>query len=498
MVLRILTPYYALGIMANPPTPDRNLGANATSDAHNNLARELAEQSTVLLKNDGGLLPANPNTVKNVVVLGDDTTVHGAGSGGVIPPYIITPFIGVYNLLNGPYNPPPRVANCTFYNNTDFYQPGNPCVSAASAQDCCVKCTADNSCNAFAYVDGATCADGPEGRKSGPAAAGGACWIKPDNSGQKNSSGIVAGTCQPLPPPPAGRVNVQYYTGQNSTIAANLAVGADIVIVNVATSSSEGSDRTDLSLPQWQNDLVFAVLAANPNTAVVARCPGACFMPWSVDAPSILFQLMPGQESGNAIAGAVFGTFNPSGKLPVTFPANMDDTWLGSPVNVYQYPGVDRGKGWIEADYTEDLFIGYRWYDSQTDIVPLWPFGHGLSYTSFTYSNLQVTGSVTPSASVTISFTVSNAGTVAGAEVAQLYIAHPAAANEPPKALKGFNKFMLSPGASTPVSFTLAAEDIAIFDLTVDDFVTVPGTYNILVGSSSRDIRLTGTFTASN
>jgi beta-glucosidase len=509
MVMRMLTPMYALGVFANNPAqdPTRNLGANATSDAHNALARELAEQSITLLKNTNKLLPANPSTIKSVVILGDDTTVHSAGSGGVSVPYVVTPFMGIYTLLNGPYTPPSRPANCTFYNNTDFYQPSNPCVNAASAQDCCAKCSADFSCNAFAYVDGATCATPPVLRPRGGAkplaspasAAGGACWKKPDTTGNKTSPGIVGGTCVPIPPPtpPPGAVNVTAYTGQNTTTAAALAAGADLVVVNVATTSSEGSDRADLSLPQWQNDLVYAALAANNNVVVVARCPGACFMPWKADAPAILFQLMPGQESGNALAAAIFGAVNPSGKLPVSFPEDMDQTWLGSPVNPEQFPGVDHGLGFPEATFSEGLFVGYRWYDAHTDLVPLFPFGHGLSYSTFTYSGLQVSGTITPTASVTITFTVTNSAGPAGAEVAQIYIAHPASAEEPPKALKGFQKVLLAPGASAPITVTLAASDVAIFDLASDEFTAVPGTYGLLVGSSSADIRLTGTFTVS-
>jgi beta-glucosidase len=220
-------------------------------------------------------------------------------------------------------------------------------------------------------------------------------------------------------------------------------------------------------------------------------------MPWKAAVPSILFQLMPGQEAGNALANALFGAVNPSGKLPVSFPGSMNDTWLGNPVNPLQYPGTDRGKGWLEADYTENLLIGYRWYDQQ-NIEPLWPFGHGLSYTTFSYSNLVVTGSVSPTGGATVTATVTNSGSVAGAEVAQLYVGYPAAAGEPPKLLKGFNKVALAPGASAQVSFTLSASALSIWNVVSDSWQLVPGTYQVLVGSTSRDIRLTGTVTVTS
>jgi beta-glucosidase len=239
---------------------------------------------------------------------------------------------------------------------------------------------------------------------------------------------------------------------------------------------------------------VYAVLAANPNVVVVVRCPGACFMPWINDVPAVLYQLMPGQESGNALASAIFGATNPSGKLPVSFPLTMDDTWLGSPVSPYQYPGVDLGQGFPTAQYLEGMQFGYMWYLSHPDLVPLFPFGHGLSYTSFTYSSLSVAGTVAHdgSASATVSFVVSNSGSVAGAEVAQMYLEYPQAAGQPSRLLRGFEKVFLGPGESSTVSLPVTADAISIFDLVSDSYVTLPGSYAVFVGSSSVDIRLVG------
>lgn len=403
MVMRILVPMYALGLVDYPPTG--SLAANASSLGHDTLARTLAEQSIVLLKNDGGLLPIKPSSIKSVLVLGDQGTVTGHGSGGVALPYVATPFFGIATFLNGPL--PPRPVNCSFINNTDFYQPDDvskarlglgahfqvptqhslprdyshltpcqsccasclqPCVAAASAQDCCAQCTATSACSVFTFVAGDVCAEAPTagrtaGRqlrrsskalnsKAGTATAG-ACWLKQDTSGYTPAPGKISGVCAPWPPS-GGAYKVDANSTQDAATAAALAAAYDLVIVNVATTSGEGTDRPNLDLPDWQNAMVSAVLAANNRTVVVARCPGACTMPWAGAAPSILFQLLPGQEAGNALANALFGVVNPSGKLPVSFPNNMNDTWLGNPVNPAQYPGVVMpGTDYPSANFSE-------------------------------------------------------------------------------------------------------------------------------------------------
>lgn len=483
MVMRMLTPMAALGLLDNPPTG--NLNANASSLNHDVLARTLAERSITLLKNDGNLLPLNAKSLKSIGVFGDETTVVGGGSGGVVLPYVVTPIAGIATYLNA--SQPVRPVNCSFVKDVDFYQPGNPCVDATSADDCCAQCTAQTSCNAFTFTPGTMC--------SGGSGTGGACWIKPNNAGQTPHSGFVSGTCAAVPPY-VGPVNLTYNDGTDLASAVALAKSVDVAVVVVATTSHEGADRGNLSLPWWQDDLVAAVVAANPRTVVVARCPGACLMPWANAVPAILFQLMPGQEAGSALANALFGTVNPSGKLPVSFPNNMSDTWLLSPA---QYPGTQRSNPWLEADYTENLLIGYRWYDAQ-NTNPLWPFGHGLSYTTFKYSNLAVTGTVSRVANTnaTVTARLTNAGAVAGAEVAQLYVGFPAAANEPPKLLKNFAKVFLPAGGSAPLSFTLSATDLQVYSDAVGGWTLVPGTYSILLGSSSRDIRLTGSLTVTN
>jgi len=236
-----------------------------------------------------------------------------------------------------------------------------------------------------------------------------------------------------------------------------------------------------------QDELVSAVAAVQPNTTVVVHSPGAVVMPWESTVPAILCAFMPGQEDGNAIADVLFGVSEPAGRLPVTFPLTSSQTPFKS---AKQYPGVNN-----QADYTEGLFVGYRYYDAN-HLTPLYPFGHGLSYTDFQYYNLRVTtsGNAGNSGNATVSFTVQNTGPVTGSDVPQLYLGFPAAANEPPKQLRGFTKVTLPPGRSTTVTIVVTAPHLSMWDIKTHKWVTVPGSYIVNVGASSRDIRLVGKF----
>jgi len=276
-------------------------------------------------------------------------------------------------------------------------------------------------------------------------------------------------------------VTVSYANSASTANAATLARGADIAIVFVSQTSSEGGDRGNLMLPNNQDALVQAVVAAQPNTVVVVHTPGAVLLPWANSVKGIVCAFLPGQESGNAIASVLFGDVNPSGKLPLTFPVAQNDWFSGDSA---QYPGTNG-----QVIYSEKLNVGYRWYDSK-NINPLFPFGHGLSYTMFNYTNLRVMGSPP-----TVSVDIQNSGKVAGSEVAQLYLAFPAAAGEPPKILRGFQKLMINPGDKQTANFKLAAQDISMWDISRSQWTQVRGSFNALVGSSSRDIRASGMFT---
>jgi len=278
-------------------------------------------------------------------------------------------------------------------------------------------------------------------------------------------------------------VTVNYASSQSVTNAVKVASTADIAIIFVGVTSSEGSDRTDLSLGASQNALVSAVIQAQPNSIVVVHSPGAVLMPWAGNAEAIICAFLPGEEDGHSIADVLFGDVNPGGKLPVTFPASENQI----PVNtIPQYPGINN-----EAAYSEQLLVGYRWYDVHS-YKPLFPFGHGLSYTTFDYRNLQINGAL-PSG-IMVNIEIYNTGKRSGAEVVQLYVRYPTAAHEPTRSLRGFRKVLLHPSESKTVTFKLENKDVSIWDVNINNWSVFHGTFTIDVGSSSRDIRASGTF----
>eukprot|EP00413_Alexandrium_margalefii_P039480 CAMPEP_0204586102 /NCGR_PEP_ID=MMETSP0661-20131031/47296_1 /ASSEMBLY_ACC=CAM_ASM_000606 /TAXON_ID=109239 /ORGANISM="Alexandrium margalefi, Strain AMGDE01CS-322" /LENGTH=628 /DNA_ID=CAMNT_0051595715 /DNA_START=27 /DNA_END=1913 /DNA_ORIENTATION=- len=396
-LVRIFRPMFEVGVMDEPTSvwDWKKLGNNVTSEASVAAARRLSALSTVLLKNDGGVLPLPRG--KRLALLGfaaGNAVVHGGGSGSVVASYVAHPLEGI---------------------------------------------------------------------------------------------SAVAGA------------EVEFNDGQDIAAAASLAASADYAVVFVGTLSSEGSDRVSLSLDDGcdkdaqgqcggnahsQNALIEAVAKANSKTIVVASVPGAVLMPWADSVPAILTNFMPGQQAGHAIADVLFGKVNPSARLPLTFPRAENETQL-SP---QQWPGVPNPSNPAFNFYTERLLVGYRFYDAH-GLQPRFAFGHGLSYTSFAYSGLKVSTS-------TVSFTVKNVGTVPGSEVAQLYLGFPEAAGEPPLQLKGFKKTRaLGPGQEQEVELKLLPRDLSIWDAGAHAWSLVHGSFKVMVGASSRDIRLRGELT---
>jgi beta-glucosidase len=268
----------------------------------------------------------------------------------------------------------------------------------------------------------------------------------------------------------------------NIEAAVQVARSADAAIVFVGSSRSsetEGRDRADMELAGRQNELVQAVVAANPRTVVVLNNGAPLALPWVDTVPAIVEGWFAGEEGANALAQVLFGTINPSGKLPFTFPKRLQD----NPAYLYYSGGRD-------ASYGEGVFVGYRYYDKRK-LEPLFPFGHGLSYTQFEYSHLRVPAAVDVGQPVAISVDVKNVGERAGAETVQLYVADDATTQvvRPEKELKGFQKISLSPGETKTVRFTLMARDLSYYDVHRKDWTSTPGTHRVLVGSSSRDIR---------
>jgi len=217
--------------------------------------------------------------------------------------------------------------------------------------------------------------------------------------------------------------------------------------------------------------------------------PGAVVTPWSGKVAALLTNFLPGQQAGNAIADVLFGIVNPSAKLPLTFPNGENDMNISQA----QWPGLPDSKNPTHAYYSEKLLVGYRYYDAhKINFTTGFPFGHGLSYTSFEYSDLKVSSSI-------VKFSVRNTGQNSGNEVTQLYLGFPAAAGEPLRQLKGFKKTgLLKPGEVEHVKLILRPRDLSIWDVKKHAWSVVPGRFSVSVGSSSRDLRLHGGFTVSD
>ncbi|MGH3375888.1 MAG: glycoside hydrolase family 3 C-terminal domain-containing protein, partial [Actinoallomurus sp.] len=379
MVGRVLTQMFAFGLFDKGKTG--STGAVVTTDAHKATARQIAEESTVLLKN-GGVLPLSTATTKKIAVIGTDggagVASVGGGSATVTSSGTVSPLTGIQNRAG----------------------------SGATVQ--------------YEAADG--------------------------------SGGIDR--------------------------AVTLAKSVDVPIVFATYPQNEGSDNASIDLPGQQNQLISSVAAANPKTIVVLHTGSAVTMPWLGQVSGVLEGWYSGQEVGNALAAVLFGDVSPSGKLPVTFPASLADVPAHTAA---QWPGAND-----QVQYSEGVNVGYRWYDAK-NITPLFPFGYGLSYTTFGFSDLHVGGLGPDGATVTA--TVTDTGGRAGAEVAQLYVGDPASTGEPAHQLRGFQRVDLQPGESKTVSFTVTAHDLAHWE---SGWTTTPGTYQIFVGDSSRDLPLTG------
>lgn len=251
----------------------------------------------------------------------------------------------------------------------------------------------------------------------------------------------------------------------------------------------EDSDRAGLELPYNQDAVIEALAAANPNLIVVNISGNAVAMPWVDKVPAIVQAWYLGSEGGNALASVLTGDVNPSGKLPMTFPARLSDVGAHA---VGQYPGTPRndGSNIVDIEYREGIFVGYRWAD-KNKIQPLFPFGHGLSYTTFDYGKATIDKTEGTADDVfTVSIPVTNTGDRAGREIVQLYVSDlKTTLPRPVKELKGFKKISLEPGQTETVTFEISRDDLSYFDADKHAWVVDPGKFEALVGASSRDIR---------
>lgn len=293
------------------------------------------------------------------------------------------------------------------------------------------------------------------------------------------------------------QAKVDYNDGSDPASAAAFAKTTDLAIVFVHQWAAENSDLPNLSLPNDQDALVDSVSKANPNTIVVIESGGAVRMPWVSQVRGILEVWFPGIRGGEAIANLLFGDVNPSGKLAITFPKSEAD--LPRPELAQQPPArgpsdmvamfgglpIKANGRHFDVTYQEGVEVGYRWYEAH-HIRPLFPFGFGLSYTTYSYSGLKVTPGERP----TVSFSVKNTGKRAGHEVAQVYALLPDAAGEPFQRLIGWQTIELHPGEQKSVSLPIDPQYLSIFDVNQDAWTLVPGAYKIAVGPSSTELPL--------
>ena len=300
---------------------------------------------------------------------------------------------------------------------------------------------------------------------------------------------------------------VKWDPGTDRVSAAALARASDVAIVFAVQHTNENMDLPNLSLPENQDALIEAVAAANPHTIVVLETGGPVTMPWVDQVSAVIEAWYPGIRGSEALANILFGDVNPSGKLPLTFarteadlphPRHVDQPAIdpNHPItpapNLPVVPGISTNQTPFDAVYDEGLMIGYKWYDAEKK-EPLFPFGFGLSYTTYAYSELKTTSDN----GLTVTFKVKNTGKRAGEETAQVYLTLPASTREPPRRLVGWSKIALEPGEQKEVKVKVEPQMLSVFNPDKNLWEIVPGEYKVWAGRSSRDLPLSAPLSVS-
>jgi beta-glucosidase len=513
MVSRILTEMFQFNEFNDPPAGSTS--STVTTAAHQATSTAIAEAGTVLLKNSGGTLPLKADGGGSIAVIGPAasaaTTDTGGGSAYVTSTFNVTPLQGLQAAAGSgttvsytqglptdtSLSPIPSSDLTPAYASTGY---GGTYTGTLTAPETGTYVLAYQ--NPGSYTDTDLYLNGQE-ILANPGT--------PPVSTYSVGVNLVAGQTYTIQLSGGGpSANLSWATPSDlappiaAAVAAAKAAQTAVVVVSDDTES-EAADRASLNLPSAQNELISAVAAANPHTVVVIDAGAPVVMPWLSQVASVVDAWYPGESNGTALASVLFGATDPSGHLPVTFPTGLSQVPASTPS---EFPGTDG-----EVQYSEGIDVGYRYYDASNE-TPLFPFGYGLSYTSFSYSHLSVSpGQVQNSSSdpgstscgcngqgsgqVTVSATVTNTGQVTGSDVAQLYLGDPAAAGEPPRQLKGFQKVTLRPGQSTTVRFTLTGHDLSYWDDTANGWVLPDGQYQVYVGDSSAlaNLPLQGSFT---
>jgi beta-glucosidase len=520
MVSRILLEMFQFGLFDHPQTG--SLAATVTSAAHTQTGQDVAEAGTVLLKDDAGALPLTAHPGQSVAVIGSDAGQYaltsGGGSAGVIPASVVTPAQGITQraaasgvsvsyaqgdvpaqgaLSAVPASAFPDGLAATYYNNTTFSgtpaatgkvsdvalswgskspAPGvNPSgwsvqlagtvklpASGSYALSLSLTGTASVTINGTTVFASQTAFGGVSRATVTLPAGTSAIAVNYADSVPIGSDGVTLGW-----QPPANLLA--------QAVAA--AKKAHVAVVFASDYETEGADLATIDLPASENELISAVAAANPDTVVVLNTGSAVTMPWLNQVKGVIEAWYPGQDDGNEIAAVLFGDVNPSGKLPVTFPQSLAQVPASTAA---QWPGTS---GTVQ--YSEGVLVGYRWYDTK-GITPLFPFGYGLSYTSFAYSHLVVRPG--RGGGYQVSAEVTNTGQRTGADVAQLYVGDPAVTGEPTEQLKGYQRVTLRPGQTTQVTFAVSRDDLAWWN---GRWEVSPGSYALKVGDSSANLPLT-------
>jgi beta-glucosidase len=493
MIQPVLTEMFRFGLFAHPRAGSTT--ATVTTPAHQSLAAQVAEAGTTLLKNNQGTLPLPGSS--SVAVIGPAASAApvyaGGGSAYVIPSATVSPLAGIKSVDPGatytqglPADtslkaiPPADLSPAYPATGTPFGGSYTGTLTAPETGTYVLAITNPCGCYASAYlrVNGKELIDNP----STPPVHTYSAAVRL-TAGTKYTISVSGATSQLLWATPGDLA-----PGLSAAAAAAKAAATAVVVVSDDTES-EATDRPSLSLPSAQDELISAVAAANPHTVVVINAGAPVAMPWLGKVAAVVDAWYPGQTSGTALASVLFGQTDPGGHLPVTFPASLSQVPAASSA---EFPGNGS-----QVLYSEGIRVGYRWYDAQGE-TPLFPFGYGLSYTTFAFSGLRLSrATVTRTGDVRVSATVTNTGSRAGSDVAQLYVGDPAASGEPPRALAGFDRVTLAPGQSARVSFTVTPQQLSVWSDSAHGWTESPGDYRVYVGDSSAlaGLPLRGAFT---
>lgn len=530
---RILRVMILVGLM-----DEKQPQGEVNTKRHQQIAYELAAESAVLLKNDQNVLPFDKNKIKKIAVIGPnakEVRMGGLGSSKVTPPY----FHSLYDILVEKYGNEIEILydqGCQFTDmpsiDSIYFRPEGGKVGQYGLKGIYYNNRKLEGEPIMTRIDSAVDFDWPIGTPGGNVPAGGYSikWtgklIPPKTGKYKlgltnndnarvfingeliidnwedlrlidpkveeyefiadkaydiqvdfNQWGATAGVRLSWEIPGEDKI------GDSFDHAIEIAKEADAVILVGGFSEyseGEGADRKSMKLSGLQDDLITTITKANSNLAVVLINGSNVAMPWINQTNAVVEAYYPNQEGSRAITDILFGTINPSGKLPESFPNKLEDNPAFN-----NYPGVN-GK----VHYKEGIFVGYRYYDSY-DVDVLFPFGHGLSYTDFEYNNISISNNLDNDNEVKVEFEIKNIGTISGKEIAQIYVVDKESTiPRPKKELKGFRKISLSQGESKKIEILLDRRAFSYYDVDKKKWLVEPGEFEILVGSSSKDIRL--------